>query len=278
LEHRRAKRMYKRVSKGKHIVGIGLQVRRERMIHRLQERNKHQLQQLAHAQDDLPTVSFEQRETLPPTLPTSHHHISNDTRQKVELPLWLRDNKKDPAIRVSNIGLAFTIHKLLNISYKDFLPRLKNHLLSRLLCHSYDGDELDFSPSDRRNVILVKNTIYRHKVLRVNYTTYDLRRAQDSLNPRIQGHGDVIVQRMRKKIKNPILIGTHASLVSIMRMLDILVPIPNLTSHNILSFSLCGGLDESLHLSLAGKQSDCFVLVLFLEMMKQPLGFWTLHR
>jgi hypothetical protein len=110
LEHRRGKRMYKRVSKGKHIIGIGLQVRRERMIHRLQERNKRRLQRLAHAQDDLPTVSFEERETLPPTLPTSHHHISIDTRQKVELPLWLRDNKKDPAIQVSNIGLAFTIH------------------------------------------------------------------------------------------------------------------------------------------------------------------------
>jgi hypothetical protein len=78
-------------------------------------------------------------------------------------------------------------------------------LLSRLLCHNYDGDELDFSPSDRRNVILVKNTIYRHKVLRVNYTTYDLRRAQDSLNPRIQGHGDVMVlsPENEEENKNP---------------------------------------------------------------------------
>ena len=79
--------MYKRVRKGKHIIGIGLQVRRERMIHRLQGRNKRRLQRLDHAQDDLPTVSFDERETLPPTLPTSHHHISIDTRQKVELPL-----------------------------------------------------------------------------------------------------------------------------------------------------------------------------------------------
>lgn len=33
--------------------------------------------------------------------------------------------------------------------------------------------------------------MFRHKVLRVNFTTYNLRRAQDSINPRT--HGDVMV-------------------------------------------------------------------------------------
>jgi hypothetical protein len=42
-------------------------------------------------------------------------------------------------------------------------------------------------------VIIENDTIYRHKVLRVNYTTYDLRRAQDSLNPRTPGHSDIMV-------------------------------------------------------------------------------------
>ena len=65
--------------------------------------------------------------------------------------------------------------------------------MSRLLGYKYDGDELDFTPADRRNVLITNNTIYRHKILRINYTTYDLRRTQDSLNPRIPGHGDVMV-------------------------------------------------------------------------------------
>jgi hypothetical protein len=39
--------------------------------------------------------------------------------------------------------------------------------------------------------VLVNNRIYRHKVLRVNYTTYNARRAQDSLNPRV--HSDIMV-------------------------------------------------------------------------------------
>ena len=70
---------------------------------------------------------------------------------------------------------------------------MKNHLLARLLGQKYDGDELNFLPEDRHNVHIVKNTIYRHKVLRINYTTYDMRRAQDSINPRIPGHGDIMV-------------------------------------------------------------------------------------
>ena len=74
---------------------------------------------------------------------------------------------------------------------QDFIPRLKDHLLARLLDHTYEGDEIDFTDSERETVTLVNNRIYRHKVLRINYTTYDLRRAQDSLNPR--NHADVMV-------------------------------------------------------------------------------------
>ena len=59
--------------------------------------------------------------------------------------------------------------------------------------YEYDGDELEFTSAQHRTVIIDNNLIYRHKVLRVNYTTYDMRRAQDSLNPRIPGHADVMV-------------------------------------------------------------------------------------
>jgi hypothetical protein len=62
-----------------------------------------------------------------------------------------------------------------------------------LLGYEYDGDELDFTPADRRSVLIMTNTIYRHKVLRINYTTYDMRRTQDSLNPRVPGHSDIMV-------------------------------------------------------------------------------------
>jgi hypothetical protein len=71
------------------------------------------------------------------------------------------------------------------------MPRLKNHLLSRILQLDYDGDETDFTSAQQNTLTFVNNRLYRHKVLRVNYTSYDLRRNQDSLNPR--SHADVMV-------------------------------------------------------------------------------------
>ena len=76
---------------------------------------------------------------------------------------------------------------------QDFVPRLKDHLLGRLLDKDYDGDETVFSDADRNTVRLVDNRIYSAKVLRVNYTTYNVRRDQDSMNPRTD-QCDVMVQ------------------------------------------------------------------------------------
>ena len=105
LEHRRVKRHFKTVRKGHHVLGIGLQVRRERLIHRLRERNKQN--QARVDPNDLPTVSFEeQSDALPPTLPTQHYHISVDSRQKVQLSQWLHKNCDDPAILVSVITFS----------------------------------------------------------------------------------------------------------------------------------------------------------------------------
>ena len=48
----------------------------------------------------------------------------------------------------------------------------------------YDGGEHAFSDEERDTITLVGDRIYKHQVLRINYTTYDLRRAQDSINIR----------------------------------------------------------------------------------------------
>jgi hypothetical protein len=78
-------------------------------------------------------------------------------------------------------------------SPQDFVSRLKDHLLGRLLNQDYDGDEQEFSDDDRNTVRILDNRLYSAKVLRVNYTTYDICRGQDSLNPRTQ-HCDVMVR------------------------------------------------------------------------------------
>jgi hypothetical protein len=95
------KRFYKRVRKGKHVIGIGLQVRRERLIHRLKERNQHiPVTDVPNGFENLPTVPLEVTESLPPTTPGDHYQISSDTRQKVQLLQWLKTNETDPALRV----------------------------------------------------------------------------------------------------------------------------------------------------------------------------------
>ena len=50
---------------------------------------------------------------------------------------------------------------------------------------------MNYTEDDRDTVVICNNYIYRHKVLRVNYTTYDLRRSQDSINPRT--HPDIML-------------------------------------------------------------------------------------
>jgi hypothetical protein len=64
-------------------------------------------------------------------------------------------------------------------------------LLARLLKFKYDGDEHEFSDADRSAVLILDNRVYSAKVLRVNYTTYDVRRDQDSINPRTRS--DIMV-------------------------------------------------------------------------------------
>jgi len=48
----------------------------------------------------------------------------------------------------------------------------------------YDGDESPFTDDECRQLIFVNNQIYGHKVIHINYMTYDLHRAQDLLNLR----------------------------------------------------------------------------------------------
>jgi len=80
---------------------------------------------------------------------------------------------------------------LLTTAFQNFIRKLKNHLLSRLLDQEFDGDEFEFTDEDRSTVRIVGDHIYSTKVLRVNYTSYDMRRDQDSMNPRT--HCDVMV-------------------------------------------------------------------------------------
>ncbi|KAF7967234.1 hypothetical protein HWV62_35081 [Athelia sp. TMB] len=69
-----------------------------------------------------------------------------------------------------------------------FLPKLRAHILNRLTGADYSGDEVEYTDEELHSISFVGNKLYRHKVARVNFTTYDMRRDQDSFNPR--AHAD----------------------------------------------------------------------------------------
>ena len=84
----------------------------------------------------------------------------------------------------SYVYFSFKLSSHPLISYQDFLLKLKDHILSWLFGHIYDGVNQTYTDDERDSVEIVYNRLYKHKAMRVNYTTYDMRREQDTINPR----------------------------------------------------------------------------------------------
>ncbi|KZT04051.1 uncharacterized protein LAESUDRAFT_658596, partial [Laetiporus sulphureus 93-53] len=183
-EHRTVKADYRRTNKNKHegkiaghqhhTVTIQKMKRRdeERRHHEMKNATKRDKHRFAHAHEEATSSNLHgarvnvgsEDETLEPTSPEARYHISHLQKNFQDITTWLRVNKDDPAC-------------------KNFLPLLKDHILGRLCCRGYDGDERGFSESDHCTVVFEKNRMYFHSVLQLNYTTYDLRRTQNSVNP-----------------------------------------------------------------------------------------------
>jgi hypothetical protein len=86
------------------------------------------------------------------------------------------------------------------------LPKLKSHLLPRVKASlsQDDSSPAEDTPvagavtlptpdvSNLEKLLFKHDHLYAHNILRINYTTYDVRRKQDTINPRTS-HCDVIV-------------------------------------------------------------------------------------
>ncbi|KAG8793420.1 hypothetical protein FRC12_002795 [Ceratobasidium sp. 428] len=64
-------------------------------------------------------------------------------------------------------------------AFRFFNLQLKRHLLARILCTPLRSD---FSQLELAQIAFQHGQMYRHKSLRVNYTSYDVLRQQDTLN------------------------------------------------------------------------------------------------
>ncbi|KAI0349319.1 hypothetical protein OH77DRAFT_1490928 [Trametes cingulata] len=114
-------------------------------------------------------------DTLPFTNdPLARYHIADSQREWDDITTWASSNAEDPAL-------------------EGFMRKLKDHLLSRLLRPSEANTPTpsEYNAADRSRLALRNNRVYWHRVLRVNYTTYDRQRTQDSINPRT--HPDILL-------------------------------------------------------------------------------------
>ncbi|KAG2049274.1 hypothetical protein BDR06DRAFT_991207, partial [Suillus hirtellus] len=90
--------------------------------------------------------------------PQLHHHISQGEKMYNDFSQYLRDHARDPTIR--------------------------EHILTRLKPEITELPAEISACSDQLNSILFKcHQLYHHNLARFNYTTYDVRRAQDVINP-----------------------------------------------------------------------------------------------
>ena len=90
--------------------GISVHQRREQLLHKINLRNgetgNHQKKlRKTNQKNSAPTIPFEEAENLPFTDPQVHHHMSSDTRHKVDLVRWVGDHEDDPAMMVSVVWM-----------------------------------------------------------------------------------------------------------------------------------------------------------------------------
>ncbi|KIK36998.1 hypothetical protein CY34DRAFT_16002 [Suillus luteus UH-Slu-Lm8-n1] len=109
----------------------------------------------------------------PPPVSSDHHHsIATSQNNLVNLFAFLREHDGDPAI-------------------KNFIPRLRDHILYRMRGLDVSHCDHSFTDKECNSVIIPNNTVYSVQTMQIHYTTYDFRREYDTINPR--SHGDVMV-------------------------------------------------------------------------------------
>ncbi|OSD00042.1 hypothetical protein PYCCODRAFT_1437796 [Trametes coccinea BRFM310] len=203
LEHRRVKRFYARTNKNKDFVWqITRHQRRETILNRIRRRalareagsaikapqaetsRRRSRSQYAKTTPYAPTsaslrplhLRFEQSEPLPASSPRDHTQISEEQAHPVDIHQYVNDNQDDPA-------------------FEGFVHKLQVHVFSRLRAAAQAGEgpdsDSEVSSADLRRLRILRNRMYLQKVMRVNYTSYDMRREQDSVNPR--SHPDIMM-------------------------------------------------------------------------------------
>ncbi|KDQ25344.1 hypothetical protein PLEOSDRAFT_1106287 [Pleurotus ostreatus PC15] len=183
LAHRQVKRFYARTNKNKYTRQVAKLERRHRLMRAIRRRLNGDVAFTQTSNEHAQPLSINIPERLPPISPQAHHQISEERRTWKNIYKFISEHEGDPAVH-------------------NFVPRLKQHLLARLRGLDYDGDEQQFTSDELNKVIIINDRVFFHKILRINYMTYDGRRDQDSLNPRT--HPDFITPSLTEPMDSNI--------------------------------------------------------------------------
>ncbi|KAI0757776.1 hypothetical protein C8Q80DRAFT_1216250 [Daedaleopsis nitida] len=166
LEHRHVKKLYLRTNRVNFARQIALQHDYRAMIAHWRSNDGYTPLSLR--------LQNRQRANRRPvqTSPLVHHVISDSKRTPINVYSWVDDHEDDPAV-------------------KNFISRLYEHLATRIFDGTMYSERDDFTSEELDGIRLFEDRMYEHKTLRVNYTTYDMRREQDVISPR--NHADIMV-------------------------------------------------------------------------------------
>ncbi len=173
LEHRSPKSRYARTNRKDFEKQLGGIERRQARIRRIR-------QKLAYS-----TRSTFAHEKGPESSACSYH-IGKSQNYPLDLGILARDNCNDPAVRVRIMIFSCLESLLILILFQNFTDKLKIHLLPRIQERLHITPKtLDSDISTVAHQVLIKgNRVYNHKLARFYYTTYDIRRSEDTINPK----------------------------------------------------------------------------------------------
>ena len=195
LEHRTSKVRYARTSHKAYISQLASIERRQARIRRI--RMKRDALNLV---DPIPDKAEE------------HHVIGQSQNFSEDLTRFVQAGMGDPAVEVSPCSSYDFVARLIAMTYHEhFILKLRAHILPRIAAIHQEtnpraaldsaalnllqvsNETIPQSPILQLTHVLFKgNKIYRHRLLRINYTTYDLQREFDAINPRTD-HRDIML-------------------------------------------------------------------------------------
>ena len=196
VQHKMIKRRFARTNKRRYMSQLTVAELRERFMRRIAQRlaaRARLLQIRANRMQPRPQKRphLDSDDEEEGSLNTTIRYVMPETARNWENILELvHINHADIAMKVWHTKYRCAHHSN-NKLLQDFIPRLKDHLLTRLLGREYNGDEQEYTHAQRNSVLIQDNRINLHHTLRVNYTSYDLRRQQDVINP--ASHPDIMV-------------------------------------------------------------------------------------